>query len=269
MHLNPQNHAFVDLERPTIIAHRGSSAFAPENTLAAFKLAIEQGAQGIELDAKLTLDGQVVVIHDQTVDRTTNGTGRVDRMTLAELQNLDAGTHFNAVFEAEKLPSLAQVFASVGKQTFIMVELKNSLTPRDALPEHVAALVKEYALESSILLSSFNPIALRRVARLLPGVPLGLLTFGGRKGAWYRSWVGGFVPHQVLQPAWKDANRALINRNHQRGYQVIPYVVNDRVVMQDLFSAGVDGIITNDPPLAIQTLEQMKKDQVLNPRQSG
>ncbi len=268
MHPNQNKHTFAGLERPSIIAHRGSSAYAPENTLAAFKLAIEQGAHGIELDAKLTSDGQVVVIHDQTVDRTTNGTGQVDRMTLAELQSLDAGTHFDASFKGERLPSLAQVFASLGKHTFIMVELKNNSTPRDALPEHVAALVQEFALETSVLLSSFNPIALCRVSRLLPEVPLGLLTFGGKKGAWNRSWIGGLIPHQVLHPAWRDANRSLINKNHQRGYQVIPYVVNDKAVMQDLFSAGVDGIITDNPPLAIRTLAEMNSEQILHPGQA-
>jgi glycerophosphoryl diester phosphodiesterase len=89
----------TELPRPTIFAHRGASAYAPENTLAAFELALRQGADAIELDAKLTRDGHIVVIHDQTVDRTTEGRGRVKDMTLAELRKLDAGSHFDVAFQ--------------------------------------------------------------------------------------------------------------------------------------------------------------------------
>src|SRR4030066_1443200 len=124
---------YVDLKRPTIFAHRGSSAFAPENTVAAFKLAVQQHADAVELDAKLTSDGQVIVIHDQTVDRTTNGTGRVNRLTLVELQNLDAGSHFDATFKGEKVPSLAEVFYTIWNQIFINVEFKNYASPMEDL----------------------------------------------------------------------------------------------------------------------------------------
>lgn len=255
MHPKLKKPGFVDLGRPTIIAHRGSSAYAPENTLASFKLAIEQGADGIELDARLTADNQVVVMHDQTVDRTTNGTGRVDRMTLAELQTLDAGSSFGTSFKGEKVPSLAEIFAAIGNRTYLMVELKNISSPRDDLPNRVAGLIREYTLERSILLASFNPIALRRAATLLPEVPLGLLAFRGTKGALFRSWIGRFIPHQVLHPAWKDVDPSLIARNHHRGYRVIPYVINDPKTMHSLFASGVDGIITDNPPLAIKELD--------------
>src|SRR4030043_292433 len=91
---------YVDLKRPTIFAHRGSSAYAPENTLAAFKLAVEQHADGIELDAKLSADGQIVVIHDPTVDRTTDGTGLVNSLTLPQIKQLDAGSKFDPAFRS-------------------------------------------------------------------------------------------------------------------------------------------------------------------------
>ena len=94
-----------------IFAHRGASAYAPENTLAAFHLAVQQNADAIELDTKLSRDGHVVVIHDRTVDRTTSGTGQVNDMTLSELQELDAGSHFNATFKDEHIPTLDEVFS--------------------------------------------------------------------------------------------------------------------------------------------------------------
>src|SRR5512139_2686581 len=97
---------FAHLPRPTIFAHRGASAYAPENTLAAFQMAIQQGADALELDVKLTADGQVVVIHDQTTDRTTGVKGRVSDLTLHELRNLDAGSFFDIAFQGEMIPTL-------------------------------------------------------------------------------------------------------------------------------------------------------------------
>ena len=110
------------MNKPKIIAHRGASGHAPENTMAAFRLAMEQHADGIELDVMLSKDGHVVVIHDATVNRTTNGTGRVSALTLAELQTLDAGN-------GEHIPTLEEVLETFGDQWVINVELKNHIAP--------------------------------------------------------------------------------------------------------------------------------------------
>ena len=146
------NLSYVDLNRPTIFAHRGSSAYAPENTIAAFKTAVSQHADGIELDAKLTADGQVVVIHDDTVDRTTYGTGRIKSLTLKDIKELDAGSKFPPLFKPEKIPTLDEVFEVVGRRTFINVELTNYSSPTDELPDKVVALVKKYNLEYQCLI---------------------------------------------------------------------------------------------------------------------
>jgi glycerophosphoryl diester phosphodiesterase len=256
-----ENSRYVGLHRPTIFAHRGASAYAPENTLFAFKLAVEQGADAVELDTQLTRDGQVVVMHDLTIDRTTNGTGWINRYTLSELQMLDAGSHFDASFKNEKVPSLAEVFEVVGKQVFIDVELKNYASPTDDLPVQVVELASKYNLEQSILFSSFNPLALLRAHRLMPNVPLGLLTMKGKRGAILRSWLGRWIPHQALHPAWNDVTPTLVKNNHQHGYRVHPYTINDPTVMRDLLSAGVDGIFTNDPPLALKVLAGQRQTQ--------
>src|SRR5512147_1736179 len=128
------------LPQPIIFAHRGASAHAPENTLAAFELALSQGADAIELDVKLSSDGQVVVIHDPTVDRTTGAKGRVKDMTLADMRTLDAGSFFSQNFVNEKIPTLEEVFETMGKRLFINVELTNYTTPRDHLVETVCML---------------------------------------------------------------------------------------------------------------------------------
>src|SRR5690242_14424230 len=106
------------LPQPVLFAHRGASAHAPENTLAAFELALTQQADGIELDVKLTSDGHVIVHHDATVNRTTNGQGRIKDMTLVGLKKLDAGSSFSEQFRGEKIPTLEEVFEAVGGRTF-------------------------------------------------------------------------------------------------------------------------------------------------------
>ena len=152
-----------EMPSPVIFAHRGASAHAPENTIAAFKIATDQGADAIELDAKLASDGHVVVIHDQTVDRTTPATGRVKDMTTYDLTKLDAGSHFDCTFQGEPIPTLEQVFALFGKQVYINVELTNYISPTDDLPEKVSQLIIQYHLRDRVLVSSFNPISLIRL----------------------------------------------------------------------------------------------------------
>ncbi len=130
----------ADLRHPTVFAHRGASVYAPENTLPAFQLAVEQGADAIELDAKLCADGHVVVFHDPTVDRTTDGSGRVDELSLADLKRLDADCSPDRNYPGTQVPTLEEVFAAFGRKIFINVELRNYEWPDDALPEAVAAL---------------------------------------------------------------------------------------------------------------------------------
>jgi len=247
---------YQQLPQPTIFAHRGASTHAPENTIAAFELAITQKADAIELDAKLCGDGQVVVIHDQSVDRTTNGSGKVLEMPLAALKELDAGNWFGAQFSEEPLPTLAEVFAAVGNKIFINVELTNYASVFDDLPYKVVQLVKKYELQDSVLFSSFNPIALRRAHKLLPEVPLGLLALPGFAGAWARSWLGNWVPYKALHPDFESTTPQLIAKQHEQGKRVYVWTVNDSKKMQQLFEWGADGIFTDDPPLAQQTRGQ-------------
>src|SRR5919108_5142241 len=134
----------TSLPQPIIFAHRGASAYAPENTMAAFELALTQGTDAIELDVKLSADEQAVVIHDATVDRTTGGRGRVKDLSLAELRSLDAGRFFSEKYIGEKIPTLEEVFERVGERTFINVELTNYNSRRDRLVETVSTLVKKF-----------------------------------------------------------------------------------------------------------------------------
>jgi glycerophosphoryl diester phosphodiesterase len=241
--------------RPIIFAHRGASAHAPENTLAAFDLAVRHEADAFELDAKLSADGQVVVIHDQTVERTTDGQGEVRQMTLAALQELDAGSFFDVAFHGEHIPTLGQVFEAFGHKTFINVELTNYASPNDDLPDSVVKLVKHHRVEKNIIFSSFNPRALLKAKRLLPEVPVGLLALPGRRGWWARSWLGRLmVPYDALHPELTDVNARLVASAHRRGQRLNVWTVNRPEDMQRLAVLRVDGIFTDDPRLARQVL---------------
>ncbi len=249
---------FSELPRPAIIAHRGASAYAPENTLAAFKLALQQSADAIELDAKLTADGQVVVIHDQTVDRTTLHRGYVKHLRLAELRKMDAGSHFDVAFQGEAIPTLEEVFKAVGQLTYINVELTNYTSITDQLPEKVAELVKSCRVGQRVFFSSFNPIALLRIRRLLPEAPAGLLAGNGFLGLLARSWPGRWLGYQSLHPELGDVTPGLIASTHQRGKKIFVYTVNREEDMRRMFEMGVDGIFTDDPILAEKVLKAVK-----------
>jgi glycerophosphoryl diester phosphodiesterase len=241
---------------PLVFAHRGASAHAPENTLAAFDTALRQGAHAIELDAKLSADGQVVVIHDATVNRTTDGKGRVSNMELAALRALDAGSFFSDQFRSERIPTLDEVFEMViGTRMLVNIELTNYTTPNDGLVERVCALVKHYGLEKKVLFSSFLPSNLAESRRLLPDVPQGLLALPGWLGWWSRSFGFNFGDFEALHPNMRDATPRRVARVHRLNRRIHVWTVNTAEDIRRLFGWGVDGIFTDDPLLALGVLE--------------
>ncbi len=253
---------FEQLPRPTIFAHRGASAYAPENTLPAFELAVRQNADAIELDATLTGDDHVVVFHDDSIDRTTDGQGRIKDLSLAAIRELDAGSFFDESFRGVGIPTLEEVFETVGDKTIINIEIKNYASPFDALPELIAKLITHHNLADRVLFSSFNPLALNRIHKLLPGIPIGLLIVPGLGGRLVRSMFGSWIPHQALHPPLQNVSRHLIQNQHRLGRRVHAYTVNHPEDMIRLFEWDVDGIFTDDPLVARQTLEGIQKVEV-------
>ena len=243
------------LPQPVIFAHRGASAYAPENTLAAFELALAQKADAIELDVKLTADGRVVVMHDATVDRTTGAHGRVRDMSLEDLRALSAGSFFSEQFQNEKIPTLEDVFEAVGRRTFINIELTNYNSPRDQLVENVCTLVKKFELQKRVMFSSFFALNLSRARAYLPEVPRGLLAFNGVLGAWARSFGFTFGKYQALHPHLNNATPQQIQRVHRLNRRIHVWTVNAADDMRRLFNWGVDAIFTDDPQLAVQVRE--------------
>lgn len=234
---------------PIVFAHRGASAHAPENTLASFELAARQGAPAIEFDVKLSSDRQVVIIHDQTLDRTTNGAGSVTSKPLAALRELDAGSWFSPEFHGEKIPTLDEVFEAVGKKVLINVELTNYATPFDGLVYEVAALIKKHGLQERIIFSSFFFTNLVIAGRLLPEVSRGQLILEGSAGWWQRA-AAGWMSLNAEHPYLTDVNAELVKKLHARGRRVHVWTVNDPEDMRRLRALGVDGIFTDDPIVA-------------------
>jgi glycerophosphoryl diester phosphodiesterase len=217
--------------------------------MASFGLAAEMGAHGVELDAKLSADGEVVVIHDATVDRTTTGSGRVDQLTLAQLRELDAGAYFSARQAGERIPTLDEVFAAYGRQLLINVELTNYARIFDHLPEAVVELVRRHKLEERVLLSSFNPVALLRARRLAPYLPQGLLLHPGEP-AWARWALSRLMRYEALHLEERLVAAKILERVHRRDKRLNVWTVNDETRMRALLQMGVDGVITDLPEVA-------------------
>lgn len=230
-----------------IWAHRGASAEAPENTLAAFGLAVEQGADGIELDVQRSADGHLVVIHDETIDRTSTGSGRVVDLTLGELRRFDYGAGMPG-FEGTVIPTLREVLELMEPTRLaINIELKNSVELYPGMESETKKLVEEFGLASRVIYSSFNHYCLRGLRAMDAGVRLGVLYSDGMVDPWvYASYLGVDAihpPYQVLQVP------GVVEECHARGIRVHPWTVpvdQTRAVA----SLGADAIITNHPAKA-------------------
>jgi glycerophosphoryl diester phosphodiesterase len=179
-------------------------------------------------------------------------------MKLVDLKGLDAGSKFPPLFSHEKIPTLAEVFDAVGKHILINVELKNYSSPLDDLPDKVVSLVKKYGLETSVMLSTFNIIALIRASNLLPKIPMGLITLPGYADMTLRSRLVRFGPNLALHPHYSDITPNLIRIAHQAKCRIHAYTVNQPDIMQQLINIGVDGIFTDDPLLAQKVLTESK-----------
>ncbi len=206
------------------------------------------------MDVGLCADDQVVVIHDNTVDRTTDGSGAVDKLPLQALRELDAGAYFNTAYKGERIPLFEEALELIDKRAFIVIELKYQGQKADRLVDKVIEKIQKHSQQENVLLSSFHPGMLRRVRRLLPHLPVAQLTLYGRAGALLRSRIGHLlVDYQALHPDYRDVNPSLLKRVHRSRCRLHAYTVDRMEDMQSLFSIGIDGIFTNDPVLAIKT----------------
>jgi len=239
-----------------VIAHRGFSGVAPENTIAAFKKAIDLGVDMIELDVLLSKDGQIVVIHDDTLNRTTNGKGRVTDYTLDELKQLDAGSWFGTQFSGEKIPTLKEVLELTRGKMFLNIELKKGDLGRYTmmdLADRSLQEVEEVGMLNQVVFASFDPSAIDRILEKNPKIPVALI--------YNQSWtfpqeVTGGRSISVLSCSGKVLTQTNISKTHQQGMKIIAWTLNTEEHMQHFLNMGVDGIITDYPDRLIKILQK-------------
>lgn len=246
-----------NVDAPLVIAHRGASSIAPENTLPAFITALAEGADAIELDIKLTKDGTLVVHHDQTLDRTTNGSGFVSEWTWKELRKLDVGGHDSERYKDVRIPSLKNVFESLGDQLLYNLELTEYRRPMTDITVKTTRLVREYHLENNVLFSSFSPLELFRLAKLVDRSRIALLMDRGASGL-LRMIARRVIPYMSYHPSDELVDSSLIQSTHKIGKRVNVWTVNDQDRMEKLLSWGVDGIITDVPDLAVRARDSLE-----------
>ena len=243
--------------RPIVIAHRGFSSEAPENTLAAVRAAIAAGADMVEVDVTLTADGEVVVIHDDTLDRTTNGSGPVAEHTLEELLRLDAGAWFARRFRGERIPTLAQLLEEVRGRTLINVEIKSEAVGEKAaggIAERVVRLIREREMADQVVVSSFEPRALLHIAELDPELATASLYNEELHRDLDPLAIVGEVGARALNLSQDQATPAIVERCRQNGISVGVYTANRTDEMRRLIRMDVDAIFTDRPDRLIRVL---------------
>ncbi|MCJ7732927.1 MAG: hypothetical protein MUP11_00120, partial [Anaerolineales bacterium] len=238
------------LPGPVVFAHRGSSADAPENTLSAFKLAVNQGAKAIELDVQLSADQSVIVFHDSSVDRVTDGSGKIKNLSSQLLKELDAGAAFSPKFSGEKIPTLEEVFDSIDSNILINIELKNLTSPFDNLPELVTELIKKHHAENQVLISSFNPISLMKFKELNPTIPIGRLLHNPISIFCFSRFPGMSVNYRSIHLPLTSVNPTRVRAFHQLRKFVFTYTLNNAQDILHALDCGVDGFFTDKPDAA-------------------
>lgn len=219
------------------IAHRGAKAYEPENTLQAFQKALDLNSDGIELDVHLSSDGYLIVIHDETIDRTTNGKGLVNDFTLAELKSFLIDGKY-------QIPTLNEVFDLVNKKCFVNIELKGLETA-----PKVVALIEEYISEKNwkyenFIISSFDWNMLTETSNLNPNIPIGVLTEENIDTALA---FAEKIKAKAIHPDFQLLNAENVQQMQEKGFLVLPWTVNSEEDIQKVKSYQVDGIISDNP----------------------
>ncbi len=238
-----------------IIAHRGYSSRYPENTLSAIRAAVDAGADMVEIDVQLTKDNAIVVMHDQSVYRTTNGAGLVKDLTLEQIRSLDAGSKFDAKFAGELVPTLEEALDAVHGKAMLNIEVKNvgSEGARTFMAQQIAALVARRNDTSHVQVMAFDSDFMKEMRRTAPGMSMALLavkdTFGSKRRQAVNLKMDGLnLLHNTVSD---DEVRDL----HQVGIQTHVYTVNRQNSMLKALRKGVDGLITDYPEVAAAAMD--------------
>ncbi|MFW6148609.1 MAG: glycerophosphodiester phosphodiesterase [Atribacterota bacterium] len=241
-----------------ILGHRGASGTAPENTESAFKKALQNGADGVELDIHLTKDKELVVIHDERVDRTTNGTGYVKDLTLREIKKLDAGSYFSPQFARERILTLGEALEIINDCKIINIEIKNNIIRYHNIEEKIINMIKQKKLEDKIICSSFNHYSIHKMKKLASEIKTGLLYLS----TLYQPWVyAKRIGAEAIHPYYFSVSLDIIKGCHKNKIKVNVWTVDDRDMIKEMIKNQVDIIITNYPEIALEILKHPEKSK--------
>jgi glycerophosphoryl diester phosphodiesterase len=241
-----------------VYAHRGASAYAPENTLAAFKKAVALGADGIELDVQLTKDNNLVIIHDYELQRVSNGKGMVKDKTLSELKELDFGSKFGKEYKDEKIPNLEEVLELIqGWNGILNVEIKSAPQfTNEGVEEKVIEVLRRYNYINKTIISSFNHLTLLKIKEIDADVTTAILYDEQMEEPWtYAKYLGTAAIH----PSGYSLTPEIVKECHKENVKVNVWTLNKEQEMNLAIKAGVDGIITNYPDIALKLVKNSDK----------
>jgi glycerophosphoryl diester phosphodiesterase len=240
-----------------VFAHRGASKDYPENTMIAFEKALETGAEGIELDVQLSADNVPVVIHDENVKRTTNGTGFVKDMSLEKLKKLNAGSWFHPQFQSETIPTLEEVLIWIKDTPMqLNIELKNNIVDYENIEKIVYELVKKYGMEQEVIFSSFNHCSLKKLLELDSKIEIAPLQSARMIEPWnYAKEIGA----KSMHIRFTSLSQKTIKGFHRENLKVRTYTVNRSFLLRQFYKWGIDVIMTDVPQKALEIRDNKKR----------
>lgn len=253
-----------DSSRIKIIGHRGAAGLAPENTLASFKRAIEEGVDMIECDVHLSQDDSLIIMHDYKVNRTTNGKGEIKDLTYKDIRKFDAGSHFDKKYASEKVPTLDEVLALAGGKTTVLIELKwPAKGIYEGLVKKVIASIKQHNAQSWTIVQSFEKKYLQEIYEQAPELTSHQLIFGESQllPIYFDRTMhfGKFNPApgvKSVNPFYLYLGKSFVDKMHGNNLTVYPFTIDDEKKMAKAINRGADGIITNFPDKARKLLRK-------------
>ena len=241
---------------PLVVAHRGSSGSAPENTMAAFRMAAEAGADMIEFDVRMTRDCQLVVHHDRVLGRTSNGRGRVSDLTLREMKAIDAGSWYSRLHRGERVPTLREVLVGLPRTLGMNIEVKTDRDRRGGVvfEETLVLLLKENSRAGTVLVSSFNHRFLRRLRAVDPSVHTGTLYMPVRDRVYSAARLAGRARASAFICSRTQLRERYVRSAHRSGVAVAVYGIQTRDHLAAACRREVDAVITNYPERMLRAL---------------
>ncbi len=250
---------FTFAQYPLLFAHRGCSIAAPENTMASFNKVREFGIPGVELDVQMCKSGEIVVVHDLNLKRTTGFDALVEETELKEIKKLDAGSWFDKSFAGEKIPTLDEVFELLGSGVYYDIEIKHTRSQHGELEKMLVEKIHQWNFDDRVIISSFNPIAILGIRRADPQLNTAIIYCSKESIPWWlRNGAGKYIcKPNILKPCKQKVNplTMFINKKIQ-GYNIVSWTIDDPVLAEKNLDQGVNGIITNAPEDMIEMVRK-------------